>query len=148
MSLDVYLTMEGTMNRQGSGIFVRENGQTTEITRDEWDSKFPEKEPIVFNGEETDEVFTYNITHNLTTMADKAGIYEALWRPEEIGAVKAKDLITPLSAGLNMLKENSSFFKEFNPNNGWGNYEGLVRFIEEYLNACNEYPESIIGVSR
>lgn len=32
------------------------------------------------------EVFSANITHNLGEMADKAGIYKACWRPEEIGA--------------------------------------------------------------
>lgn len=31
-------------------------------------------------------VFDRNITHNLGNMADKSGIYYALWRPEEIKA--------------------------------------------------------------
>jgi signal transduction histidine kinase len=30
-------------------------------------------------------LFVSNITHNLNIMADKAGIYQHLWRPEEIG---------------------------------------------------------------
>ena len=46
------------------------------------------------------DVYDANITHNLTEMADKAGIYEALWRPEEINVKKAKDLIRPLEIGL------------------------------------------------
>lgn len=29
-------------------------------------------------------VFSANITHNLGEMADKAGIYKALWRPEDL----------------------------------------------------------------
>lgn len=31
------------------------------------------------------DVFWANITHNLGRMADEAGIYKHLWRPEEIG---------------------------------------------------------------
>lgn len=31
----------------GSGIFVRENGATREITREEWDRRNPGREPVV-----------------------------------------------------------------------------------------------------
>ena len=30
------------------------------------------------------QVFSANITHNLGKMADEAGIYKALWRPDEV----------------------------------------------------------------
>lgn len=46
------------------------------------------------------EVYDANITHNLNTMAEEAGIYKHLWRPEELGITKAKDLIEPLAEGL------------------------------------------------
>ena len=47
MSLNVYLTLKGSENHhEGSGIFVRENGETKEITRAEWDEKFPGREPF------------------------------------------------------------------------------------------------------
>jgi hypothetical protein len=39
------------------------------------------------------EVYSDNITHNLGEMADAAGIYKALWRPEEIGITKAAELV-------------------------------------------------------
>jgi len=45
-------------------------------------------------------VFSANITHDLITMAVKAGIYQACWHPEEIGAVKAGQLIEYLEKGL------------------------------------------------
>lgn len=35
------------------------------------------------------EVCALNITHNLGRMAKEAGIYQHLWRPEEIGVTKA-----------------------------------------------------------
>ncbi len=49
-------------------------------------------------------VYESNITHNLTEMADAVGIYKYLWRPEELGITKAKDLIKPLADGLVVLK--------------------------------------------
>ncbi len=96
MSLDVTLRMRNEkIQKITTGIFVRENGQTKEISKEEWDLKHPGQEPIVFmpDNYESDVVFEYNITHNLGVMADAAGIYEALWRPEEIKAIVAKDNI-------------------------------------------------------
>ena len=98
MSLDVYLVMKCQKQKKtGSGIFIRENGQTKEISEEEWNQKFPDREPVkVTLDEESDYVYSANITHNLTKMADEAGIYECLWRPEEIGITKAGQLIEPL----------------------------------------------------
>lgn len=93
-------------------------------------------------------VFDYNITHNLGSMASAAGVYQALWRPEEVPANKAGDLIELLSSGLHRLTINPDEYKKFNPPNGWGSYDGLVRFVESYLNACKEFPDAGISISR
>jgi hypothetical protein len=93
-------------------------------------------------------IFDANITHNLSQMAEEAGIYKHLWRPEELGIKKASELIKPLTDGLNLLKENPKTFEKFNPNNGWGSYDGLVRFVENYLEACKENPDAEISVWR
>jgi len=148
MSLDIYLTMVGTSRPVGSGIFVREDGQTKEISREEWDEKFPNREPVVAVCEEETYVFSANITHNLTTMADEAGIYEYLWRPEDKNITHAHQLINPLDTGLKLLKKYPDRFKELNPSNGWGDYKGLVSFVEEYLKACKRYPTAEIRVWR
>ena len=93
-------------------------------------------------------VFEWNITHNLIEMAAEAGIYEYLWSPEEKGATTASDLIAPLEAGLELLKSDPERFKAFNPQNGWGNYEGLVEFVTEYLKVCRNFPACVIAISR
>jgi hypothetical protein len=92
--------------------------------------------------------FDANITHNLGGMAGEAGIYKHLWRPEELGISKAKELISPLAVGLTTLLADPDKFKQHNPQNGWGNYDVLVRFVAEYLQACIQYPEADIEVSR
>lgn len=152
MSLDVYLDADvpTLAPKGGSGIFIRRNGQTVEISQEEWDRAFPGQEPVRVTAEcdVNTRVYDANITHNLTKMADAAGIYQHLWRPEEIGVKKAKDLIEPLEAGLARLKADPDAFKIHNPSNGWGNYEGLVGFVSAYLAACREYPESNVSVWR
>jgi len=98
--------------------------------------------------EEREEFFAANITHNLNEMAEAAGIYKHLWRPEEIGITKAVQLIEPLSAGLDSLRSDPERFKKFNPENGWGNYGILVEFVRNYLEACKTWPDSEVHASR
>lgn len=98
--------------------------------------------------EEMEELYSANITHNLNAMADAAGIYYALWRPEEIGKEKASDIIDLLEKGLDDLKSRPEHFEQFNSPNGWGLYKNFVPFVEEYLNACKKYPDATISVYR
>lgn len=93
-------------------------------------------------------VYSANITHNLNTMADKAGLYQALWRPEEIGITKAGQLIPVLEEGLTKLRNDPAFFQEFNHKNRWGSYDSLVRFTQSYLDACKESPEALVEACR
>lgn len=113
-------------------------------------------------------VYSANITHNLGKMAAEAGIYEALWRPhrlkesynipeddhqaewkfEEENVTTAKEIIPLLENGLADLKTRPEHFEKFNSPNGWGMYEHFVPFVEKYLEACKEYPDTIIEVSR
>jgi hypothetical protein len=98
--------------------------------------------------EETDDLYNANITHNLNRMASEAGVYNHLWKPDEIGVTKASQLVEPLTSGLRLLKSDPERFQKFNPLNGWGDYDGLVGFVSKYLRACQEYPEATVRVSR
>jgi hypothetical protein len=94
-------------------------------------------------------VWTGNITHNLNEMADAAGIYWALWRPETQGYEIAADIVYELETGLAYLEAYSDYFRLlFNPENGWGTYSTLVKFTERYLAACKQYPSATIKASR
>lgn len=94
------------------------------------------------------EVHWSNITHNLNRMAEAAGIYKHLWRPEEIGITKAEQLIEPLSAGLERMKAQPEFFRQYDAENKWGTYEQFVPWIEDYLQACKDNPDAAVSVSR
>lgn len=149
MSLDVILTSQTPIARRSSGIFIRENGSTREISREEWNDRNPGREPCVLEQQnESRMVYDSNITHNLTAMASAAGIYKHLWRPEEIGITTAVQLIEPLREGLAKLKADPQKYETFNAPNGWGMYEHFVPFVEQYLAACEEYPDASVSVSR
>lgn len=118
--------------------------------------------------EENEGVYSANITHNLGEMASQAGIYEALWRPHRLRAeydiaegnyeaeykfedgvtIKASEIILLLEKGLEDLKAKPEYFQQFDSPNGWGLYVHFVPFVEKYLEACKEYPEAIVEVSR
>lgn len=93
-------------------------------------------------------IFEQNITHNLGAMAKEAGIYMHLWRPDELGITKAGELILPLKKGLKLMKSNPKRFKSLNPKNGWGSYDRFVPWIERYIEACEDYPDADVEVSR
>jgi hypothetical protein len=93
-------------------------------------------------------LFDANVTHNLSAMAEAAGIYKALWRPEELGITKAGQLVEPLKSGLAWLKANEAEARTHDSPNGWGLYVHFVPWVERYLAACEKYPDATIGVSR
>lgn len=122
--------------------------------------------------QENECLYDSNITHNLNTMAEKAGIYKALWRPYQLDSrynkedfenprdhqkeyefenscvIVASRIIPLLEKGLKKLRSKPKYFEKFNSSNGWGLYEHFVPFVEEYLESCKKYPEAIVKVSR
>ena len=147
MSLDVSLISKTPITKKGTGVFIRENGKNKELTVEEVREKFPNA-VVEENEFETECVFDANITHNLNKMADEAGIYEACWRPEEIGATKASDIIPILEKGFEDMKARPEHYKKFDSPNGWGKYEDFLPWVESYLKACEENPDATIEVSR
>lgn len=93
-------------------------------------------------------VYSANITHNLNKMADAAGIYQHLWRPEEIGITRAVELIAPLTEGLSDMLRRPEHYQKFNPENGWGSYDGFISWLVEYIKACAANPDATIEASR
>ncbi len=147
MSLDVSLISKTPITKKGTGVFIRENGKNKELTVEEVREKFPNA-VVEENEFKTECMFDANITHNLNKMAAAAGIYEACWRPEEIGATKASDIIPILEKGFEDMKARPEHYKQFDSPNGCGLYIHFLPWVENYLNACREYPDAIIEVSR
>jgi len=99
-------------------------------------------------------VFNLNITHNLGKMAGEVllsngkTLYDVLWRPDEHGYYNGEDISNLLDEGFNILLSDPVKFKVFNPENGWGDYDGLVNFVYAYRNACWDNPDAELRISR
>lgn len=100
------------------------------------------------SGRDGGELFSANITHNLNRMAEEAGIYQHVWRPEEVGITHARQLIDPLRAGIALMKADPGRFRQHDADNGWGRYDDFVPWLERYLAACEMYPHATVEVSR
>lgn len=94
------------------------------------------------------EVFDANITHNLGRMASECGLYEVMWRPEEHDLTSCEKAIPVLEKGVAELADNRQKYEQFNPENGWGNYDGLLRIASQFLAACKENPTGTIKAWR
>jgi hypothetical protein len=103
---------------------------------------------VTLRDEAGDELYSRNITHNVGRMAQEAGIYKCLWRPEELGITHAKQMIDLLEKGVALLATEKGRFEQFNSPNGWGMWEHFVPFCMDYLQACRNHPESQVEVSR
>jgi hypothetical protein len=100
----------------------------------------PEPHRVIF--------YCANITHNLTDMADVAGIYKMVWRPEKNGIETASQLIAPLTIAIEDMKKNPKKYKKFDAENGWGTYDDFVPWLCRLRDACKKFPIAKIKVSR
>lgn len=91
-------------------------------------------------------VYSANYTHNVTKMADAAGLYAPLWRPPT--GTRALDLIAPLTFGVTSMALNQKYFETFDSPNGWGKWESFLPWCARLLQACRDYPSAYVEVSR
>lgn len=132
-------------------IYVREAGRMVELTRAEWDERYPGREPVTLKSTpETDDdlhcVYHANITHNMVDMAKAAGLYEPLWRAVENGYVRAGELVDPIAEGIAKLMEDPEEMSKLNPANGWGSFDALLEFARSTMAACQVYSDAEIRV--
>lgn len=155
MSLDLYIKSNTPVLHRGTGVYIRDNGETKELTtKQEVLTHFPDINPdnIKENTYESDTYFHLNLTHNLIEMANKckivsnctpktqdisATLYDFLWHPKDnLGiSIPNMDYLEDVMECYRKLLERKDFFKQFNPSNGWGTYEQLLRRTKEYINA-------------
>lgn len=164
MSLDLYIKSNTPVKHRGTGIYIREQGGTRELkTKEEVLKYFPDIniDLVKETSYEDDTYFHINLTHNLTKMADeckmdphskcitiqgeKPTLYTLLWHPEEIleiGKPTMEYIEGLVSCYVKLVKEGV-YFRNFNPSNGWGTYEQLLKGTKEYINALMSISENL-----
>lgn len=90
-----------------------------------------------------EDIYTANITHNLGEMASHVPVgdttlYMACWRPEEIGIKTTGELLPLLIEGVHYMIDHRKELLQYNPPNGWGTYEGFMKFLLNYQHACED----------
>ena len=191
MSLDLSIRSHEPVKHRGTGVFVRDNGQTRELkTIEEVKAHFPDTDTndIKIREWEDDELFHCNMTHNLTKMASHVPIegtdgvvtlprdferdkpefkpeplsaYNLLWHPETNPLLKNETIhrkdedgeewnteVTRIDAELIRqacavhlyIKSHREELSKFNPSNGWGSYDNLLKCSGDFLMALLNIP--------
>ena len=138
MSLDIYFFKKG-FDIQKSRVDMATTYTKLQAIKDELEQLEDDFEEARLS--------SYNITHNLNNMAKAVGLYEVLWRPEEIGITTAFQMIVPLEKAIDELVANPDKYKALNPPNGYGSYEDFVSFCRSVLDNCHKYPDAVIEAS-
>lgn len=95
-----------------------------------------------------------NITHNLGQMASHVPVgnttlYKVCWRPEEIGIKNVGELLPLLIEGIHYMINHRKELEQYNAPNGWGTYNGFMKFLLNYKQACEDNDSDCkIDVSR
>lgn len=133
MSLDFYVSVPRER------YYTRENGSTVSYPLEEG---------------QYGEMHVGNITHNLNKMAENIPVsetltlYNVLWRPDESNLTLTDEILPLVDAGVRYMLKHEKKLKKFNPDNGWGSYEGLLDFTRKVGAACLFNPRCKISVSR
>lgn len=93
------------------------------------------------------EVYWSNITHNLAPMAKVLGIYSCLWKAEEAGIKTASQLVMPLGQAIDDMQANPKAFIAYESENGWGTFDGFLKWLQNLEAVCRLYPHAIVRVS-
>ena len=191
MSLDLYIRSRHPVKHRGTGVFIRDNGQTRELkTIEEVKAHFPDADTsdIDIREWEDDELFHCNMTHNLAGMASLVPIegtdgavtlprdyerdkpdfkpeplsaYNLLWHPETNPLLKNEtihrkdedgeewdievtridtELIRQACAVHLYIKAHREELSKYNPSNGWGSYDNLLKCSGDFVKVLLDIP--------
>ena len=84
---------------------------------------------------------TFNLTYNLTPMLCAAGM--PAW--SEFIGMRAGDAGPIWQSVADELRRDPDRYKDLNPPNGWGDYDGAVEVISALAAACAKHPDATVG---
>ena len=86
--------------------------------------------------------YTYNVS----------GMYREAFKPQEGGVnqlheMDCSEAIKHLQRAIDAMKVDPDKYKVMNPANGWGDYEGAMRTLNDLLVLCQEHLEGTVVIS-
>ena len=111
------------------------------------------------DGEDVEQQVCLNITHNLNKVVDACGklvgksYYEVIWRPDtltglENGKVPVLFIVSYLPDLIRDLIKYESVLTQYLPENGYGTFEWLIKFLCNYLKECYTYKNEYVYCCR
>ena len=83
-----------------------------------------------------------NYTSNVARMYNKA-IGKSM---RDFEGMVAEDALSLLQDCYYEMTSDPEAYKELNPENGWGNYDGAVAYLKKLIDGCKEFPTAVIEV--
>lgn len=68
-------------------------------------------------------------------------------RLKELDGMECENALPLLLEAVVEMRADPARFKEFNPPNGWGDYEGALRFLEDFSVLCRRYPHFVVQIT-
>jgi len=65
----------------------------------------------------------------------------------ELGGMNAADALPLLEAAVCAMRADPDGYRELDPANGWGRYEGALEYLDRLRGACARHPKTQIRVS-
>lgn len=83
-----------------------------------------------------------NMTSNLSKMWSEASAPLADFQGKQ-----AIDVLPLLQQAIDNLKDDPDYYRQLEPDNGWGDYGGCIEYLERILAACARDPFAKLRVS-
>ena len=87
-------------------------------------------------------VWEGHLTYNLSPMMRAGGLVL-----RELDGLASLEALPVVSECVVAMMQSPGRFRELDPPNGWGNYDGLLGMLAEFDMALMAFPDAIVGVS-
>jgi hypothetical protein len=91
--------------------------------------------------EEPVTIAEFNYTTNCARMWRHAGI-----DLRECKGAPCTEAAGPIADAVRRMEADPDTYKAMNPENGWGDYEGAMKFLRDIADACARHPKAQLGV--
>lgn len=83
----------------------------------------------------------FNYTTNCARMWRHAGI-----DLRDCKGAPCSEAAGPIADAVKRMEDDPDTYRAMNPANGWGDYEGALRFLRQIAEACAQHPKARLGV--
>lgn len=97
---------------------------------------------ILENNDDFSEIDVCNYSYNVSPMFKKAGLNFV-----ELNERNATEVSRILTDVIIRMTEKPNDYRELNPSNGWGTYEGAIGFLAKIIKQCLLYPQYSVKIT-